>query len=68
MMLGMFDPEDAVSYNKLGVKDIDTPEHRALALDAAHQSIVLLKNSKGLLPLKPGQTVALIGTHDPSGP
>ncbi len=37
-----------------------TPEHEALALAASEKSLVLLKND-GLLPLKPGLRVAVIG-------
>jgi beta-glucosidase len=39
----MFDPPERVPYSHYGTADIDTPAHRALALDAAHQSMVLLK-------------------------
>ncbi len=42
------------------VSAIGTPEHRALALEAAEKSLVLLKND-GILPLKPGARIALIG-------
>ncbi|MFD7502009.1 glycoside hydrolase family 3 C-terminal domain-containing protein [Streptomyces sp. NPDC059850] len=40
----------------------DTPAHRALALEAAEQAVVLLKND-GLLPLSPSATgtVAVVG-------
>ena len=42
-----------------------TPEHRALALRAAEESLVLLENkpvsNKPLLPLAPGAKIALIG-------
>jgi beta-glucosidase len=36
------------------------PQHSALALDAAEKSIVLLKND-GILPLKPGVKIAVVG-------
>lgn len=42
--------------------DIDTPAHRELARVAAEKSLVLLKND-GVLPLKPGLRVVLIGPH-----
>lgn len=45
-------------YAALGIADIDTEAHRQLALEAAQQGMVLLKNEGGLLPLKPGTTVA----------
>uniref|UniRef100_A0AAU3GM47 Glycoside hydrolase family 3 C-terminal domain-containing protein n=1 Tax=Streptomyces sp. NBC_01401 TaxID=2903854 RepID=A0AAU3GM47_9ACTN len=57
--LGEFDPElDPYA----GVDALDTEEHRALALEAAEQAVVLLKND-GLLPLEPkqGRTVAVVG-------
>ena len=40
--------------------DVDTPAHRALALEVAEKSLVLLKN-KGILPLKPQARIAVIG-------
>jgi beta-glucosidase len=52
--LGMFDPPEMVPWSKLTIADNDTPEHRALALQAARESIVLLKNDHGVLPLKSG--------------
>ncbi len=42
------------------VAAIDTAEHRALAQRIAAESLVLLKND-GILPLKPGTRIALIG-------
>jgi beta-glucosidase len=48
--LGMFDPPDKVPYSKITLADNDTPEHAALALKVARESIVLLKND-GTLPL-----------------
>jgi beta-glucosidase len=39
---------------------VTTPEHDALALAASEKSLVLLKND-GVLPLKPGLRIAVIG-------
>ena len=39
---------------------IDSPAHQALALRSATESLVLLKND-GVLPLKPGVRIALVG-------
>ncbi|WNI21217.1 glycoside hydrolase family 3 C-terminal domain-containing protein [Streptomyces sp. ITFR-16] len=57
--LGEFDPELAPYA---GTAAFDTEDHRALALEAAEQAVVLLKND-GLLPLDPaaGETVAVVG-------
>ena len=41
---------------------VEGPEHRALSLKMARESLVLLQN-KGVLPLHPGQKVAVIGPN-----
>uniref|UniRef100_A0A0E0MET5 Fibronectin type III-like domain-containing protein n=1 Tax=Oryza punctata TaxID=4537 RepID=A0A0E0MET5_ORYPU len=53
MRLGHFngDPRSNSVYGGLGAADICTPEHRSLALEAAMDGIVLLKNDAGILPL-----------------
>jgi beta-glucosidase len=43
--LGMFDPPADVPWSRLTLADVDTPANRKLALEAARESIVLLKNS-----------------------
>jgi beta-glucosidase len=61
--LGMFDPPSEVKYAQLPFSEVDSPEHRALALKTAHESIVLLKND-GTLPLKPSlKRIAVIGPN-----
>ncbi|KAL0420110.1 UNVERIFIED_CONTAM: putative beta-D-xylosidase 2 [Sesamum radiatum] len=54
MRLGMFDGEpSAQPYGNLGPKDVCTPAHQELALEAARQGVVLLKNEGSVLPLSP---------------
>jgi beta-D-xylosidase 4 len=65
--LGYFDPPEQQPYRKLSHLDVDTAESRQLALDAAQQSIVLLKNVNKTLPLDftklQNKTIALIGPN-----
>ena len=62
--LGLFDPPDQVPYAQIPITENDTPAHEALALKAARESIVLLKN-EGLLPLDRTRIkrIAVIGTN-----
>ncbi|KAE8717786.1 Beta-D-xylosidase 4 [Hibiscus syriacus] len=65
MRLGMFDGEpSAQPYGNLGPRDVCTPAHQQLALEAARQGIVLLKNA-GSLPLSTTRhrTIAVIGPN-----
>lgn len=48
--LGLFDPAEMVPYAGTPESEIDSEVHRALALQTARKSIVLLKND-GILPL-----------------
>jgi beta-glucosidase len=50
-LLGLFDPPEKVPYTQIPFSVVDSPAHRALALEAARQSIVLLKNDSEFLPL-----------------
>jgi beta-glucosidase len=60
--LGMFDPLDRVPYAKTPYSENDTPAHRELALQAARESIVLLKNEKAILPLSENvRRIAVVG-------
>jgi hypothetical protein len=60
--LGMFEP-NGTPFDEISEKDVDTYYHRQLALDAARQGMVLLKNDGKALPLQRQSTVALIGPH-----
>ncbi|WP_195598077.1 glycoside hydrolase family 3 C-terminal domain-containing protein [Bacteroides cellulosilyticus] len=59
--LGMFDADDIVPYAKLPMSVVDSDRNRQIALEAAHKSVVLLKND-GILPLKKSiKKIAVIG-------
>lgn len=56
--LGLFDnpyPEPAAAAN------FGKPEYQALALQAAHEAMTLLKNDGDILPLRPGSRVLVAG-------
>ncbi len=62
--LGMFDPPAQVRYANIPYHVVDSKEHKALALEAARKSIVLLKNENNVLPLKKDlKTLAVIGPN-----
>ncbi|HWT02730.1 MAG TPA: glycoside hydrolase family 3 C-terminal domain-containing protein [Pyrinomonadaceae bacterium] len=62
--LGMFDPPESVPYAQIPFSANDSQEHRRLALEAARESIVLLKNEKNKLPLRRDlKSIAVIGPN-----
>ncbi|WP_348263845.1 glycoside hydrolase family 3 C-terminal domain-containing protein [Telmatobacter sp. DSM 110680] len=63
MKLGMFDTPNVVPFSSIPYSVVDSPEHVALALRAARESLVLLKNEDRFLPLDPARekTIAVIG-------
>lgn len=62
--LGQFDPASMVPYTQIGESELESEAHKAHALKMARQSIVLLKNQNGLLPLKKDiRKIALIGPN-----
>jgi beta-glucosidase len=64
MKLGQFDADEQVNYSKIPYSVVDSKAHQQLALEAARQSIVLLKNDKNILPLsKKLKNVAVIGPN-----
>lgn len=67
--LGIFDPAERVPFNAIAPERNDVPAHGKLAMEAARQSMVLLKND-GLLPLDLGriQRIAVIGPNASSVP
>ncbi len=60
--LGMFDPPAMVPFSKLSMKDVANAEHQDLALNAARESMVLLRNENQTLPLAAkAKKIAVIG-------
>ncbi|HEX6730870.1 MAG TPA: glycoside hydrolase family 3 C-terminal domain-containing protein [Pyrinomonadaceae bacterium] len=62
--LGMFDPPEMVPFARIPITENDSEAHRKLALQAARESVVLLKNENNTLPLKKDlKTIAVIGPN-----
>ena len=49
-LLGEFDPPKSVPYSNIAPSVLNSPAHQQLALQAARESIVLLKNDRHFLP------------------
>eukprot|EP00040_Diaphanoeca_grandis_P005867 m.34837 g.34837 ORF g.34837 m.34837 type:complete len:844 (-) comp17046_c0_seq1:250-2781(-) len=72
--LGAMDPVDAMShnpFNTLNSDNVSTPAMLTLAGVAADKAIVLLKNEKDMLPLRPldfaGKVICVIGPNGNTG-
>ncbi|MBX3118507.1 MAG: glycoside hydrolase family 3 C-terminal domain-containing protein [Fimbriimonadaceae bacterium] len=63
--LGMFDPPERVQYTQIPMTVVNNTAHQKLALDAARESLVLLKNARQTLPFdsKKVRKLALIGPN-----
>lgn len=59
--LGEMDP--STPWDTIPSSVINSRKHQQLALEMARKSIVLLENENNILPLKEGQTIALIGPN-----
>lgn len=60
--LGMHDPKSMDPWANLGADDISSEAHHQLAIKAARESIVLLKNN-GTLPLAKTMKIAVVGPN-----
>ena len=67
-LLGDFDPPGSTPWDALGAESVNSPEHVALALEAAEKSLVLVKND-GVLPADPGKLakVTILGKSNETG-
>ncbi|MGE5099614.1 MAG: glycoside hydrolase family 3 C-terminal domain-containing protein [Deltaproteobacteria bacterium] len=62
--LGMFDAPEHVPWAHIPISVLDQPANRELALRTARESMVLLKNQRGALPLQKNLgTIAVIGPN-----
>lgn len=65
MRLGFFDSPESNPYSKLEPSVVGSKEHQQLALEAARQSLVLLKNKDHMLPLdtRKMKSIAVVGIN-----
>jgi beta-glucosidase len=64
MKLGMFDPDALVPWTELSLDLVAGDIHKAVALEMARKSMVLLKNEDNTLPLsREAKKVAVIGPN-----
>ena len=63
--LGLLDP-DWQPYQYATAIDLDSPRNREVARRLAEESVILLRNDRGLLPLRQPASVAVVGpaAHD----
>ena len=67
--LGLLDPPEMVPYSTIGISDTTDPwltkENQIAAREVTQKTVVLLKNSKNLLPLDKEKikSIAVIGSH-----
>ena len=62
MQLGMFDPPGSSPFDRIPYSTVASKEHRAIALKAAEESMVLLQNNNGALPItKVPHDIAVVG-------
>ena len=63
----MFDPPEMVPYASIPYEVNDSEAHRQVALAAARDSLVLLKNRDGVLPLRKDlESIAVIDRSRPA--
>ena len=65
MQLGLFDSGEKNPYTKISPAVVGSAKHQEVALNAARECIVLLKNQKKMLPLnaKKVKSIAVVGIN-----
>ena len=67
--LGEMDDPSLVEWSKIPYSAMSSKEHAHIALDMAHQSIVLLQNKNNVLPLKKNaEKIAVVGPNADNEP
>ena len=67
--LGEMDDPSLVEWSKIPYSKMSCKEHANIALDMARQTLVLLQNKGGILPLKKNsETIAVIGPNADNAP
>jgi beta-glucosidase len=67
--LGEMDPDSLVSWSKVPMTVVNSPEHQQLALEMARESMTLLQNKDGILPLtKSIRRIAVVGPNADEAP
>lgn len=61
--VGDFDSDDLVDWTSISQSCVASAEHKALALEAARQGIVLLQNRNSILPLSKSARIAVVGPN-----
>ena len=61
--VGDFDADNLVDWTSIPATCVASKEHKALALEAARQGIVLLQNRGNILPLQKSARIAVIGPN-----
>ena len=61
--LGDFDSDELIPWTRIPMSVVASKEHKALALKAAQEGMVLLQNRGGLLPLSRHQNIVVMGPN-----
>ena len=61
--LGDFDPEEMVDWQNIPESVVASKGHKKLALDMAHETMVLLQNRNNILPLSPKSKIMVMGPN-----